>query len=323
MLSGNPSIYIINSTDGGNTGSGIVGTLPYVIGQANRDPNTAGSVIEFDPTVFDPHTSHTIDLQGTLDLHETAGPEAIEGPGASVATVSGGEHFQVFLVSKGATAKLSNLTIADGKGAPGGGIDNNGKLSVATCTFASNSTDDNGGGISVFGGQLTLIDRTVADNSAPNGAGIAVNARFTAINDTIADNTSPGGIGGGLFVDKSTNFLYNTIAAQNTLGTGGATASDIVVSNGGSVTGSYNLIGKGGSGGLINQSQSLTKANVTISSAIGFNYGPTSVTGSGAMYTITLGRPIKQPDIVTFVISGSGITTFTGALPVLRRRLRV
>jgi len=496
MLSGNPSIYVVNSTDGGNSGTGNTGTLPYVVGLANNDPNTAGSVIEFDPTVFDPQTSHTIILQATLDLQETGGPEVIDGPGVSVARVSGGGNHQVFLVFTGVTAKLSNLAITDGKAVHGGGIENQGRLNVATCllfsnsaasgparlsgsggaiynssgaslsvagstceldsavrgggifvaggmvtvgssTFEQNSVQsggaifndsgtvkiakslfkldfatgnggaiantagtldavnctfvenqatssqegdgslpggaiymnggavsivggniefnrarngggiyvqsgnltlsssliesnsaqdgggiynkgsltvvdtefyrnsadfyggaiDNyqqmsvhdsgftknsagfsggaisnsemgsatvtgstvalngaigqGGGVSVRSGQLTLINSTVAENAAPNGAGVAVNARFTAINDTIADNLSPGGLGGGLYVDTSTNFLYNTIVAQNTFETGPSPASDIVVSGLGSVTGSYNLIGTGGSGGLM------------------------------------------------------------------------
>ncbi len=63
--------------------------------------------------------------------------------------------------------------------------------------------------------------------------------------------------------------------------------------------------------------QSLTRNEITISSAIGYNYGPTSVSGSASTYTITLGRPIIQADIVTFMISGLGVTTFTGVLPVL------
>jgi predicted outer membrane repeat protein len=141
-------------------------------------------------------------------------------------------------------------------GSTGGAISNSGTgaATISGCTFASNSAPEYGGGIALSSGQLTLINSTVAENSSPNGAGIADNAQLTAINDTIADNTSPGGggFGGGLYVDKSTNFLYNTIVAQNTSGTSPATASDITFSDGGSVTGSYNLIGTGGSGGLVN-----------------------------------------------------------------------
>ena len=61
-------------------GSGNTGDLPYVIDQANANTNTAGSEIEFDPSVFD--SPQTITLSSTLALSETDGPEVIDGPGA-------------------------------------------------------------------------------------------------------------------------------------------------------------------------------------------------------------------------------------------------
>ena len=57
LLSGNPTVYTVNlTTDTGPTsagnGSGDTGDLRDVINQAIADPNLAGSMIEFDPTVF-------------------------------------------------------------------------------------------------------------------------------------------------------------------------------------------------------------------------------------------------------------------------------
>ena len=98
LLSGNPTIYTVNSTGNGTTGTGDSGTLPYVIGQANANTNTAGSEIQFDPTVF--ASPQTITLASTLVLSETAGPEVIDGPGASLVTVSGGNAVEVFSVDE-------------------------------------------------------------------------------------------------------------------------------------------------------------------------------------------------------------------------------
>ncbi len=68
----------------------------------------------------------------------------------------------------------------------------------------------------------------------------------------------------------------------------------------------------------LNQSTPLTRFDVSITSAIGKQYGPITVTGSGTTYTIMLQeRPSKQPDVVTLMISGTGITTFTGELPIV------
>ena len=72
---------------------------------------------------------------------------------------------------------------------------------------------------------------------------------MSVFNSTVADNVVFGGSGGGLNVAGGSLTLVSTIVAENTYGTGaGAVADDIA----GTVTGSYNLIGTGGSGGLTN-----------------------------------------------------------------------
>ena len=77
-----PTIFTVDSTGSGTSGSGTSGTLPYVISQANANPNTDGSEIEFDPSVFTSSSPQTITLGATLVLSETTGPEVIDGPGA-------------------------------------------------------------------------------------------------------------------------------------------------------------------------------------------------------------------------------------------------
>src|SRR5271157_1024806 len=68
-----PTIFTVNSTGSGTSGSGTFGTLPYVISQANANTNTDGSEIEFDSSVFS--SPQTITLSATLVLSETNGPE--------------------------------------------------------------------------------------------------------------------------------------------------------------------------------------------------------------------------------------------------------
>jgi len=65
------------------------GDLLWAITQANANTNPAGSVIEFDPTVFNSSSPQTITLTSTLELSETPWPEVIQGPGANVVTISG------------------------------------------------------------------------------------------------------------------------------------------------------------------------------------------------------------------------------------------
>ena len=49
---GSPMAFMVNSFTNAGMGSGNVGDLVYCIGQANANPDPAGSVIEFDPTAF-------------------------------------------------------------------------------------------------------------------------------------------------------------------------------------------------------------------------------------------------------------------------------
>src|SRR5580698_8537784 len=65
LLSGNPTNYTVNLTSDTGTSSGTdantgdpSGDLLWAITQANANTNPAGSVIDFDPTVF--ATSQTI-----------------------------------------------------------------------------------------------------------------------------------------------------------------------------------------------------------------------------------------------------------------------
>jgi hypothetical protein len=181
LLSGSPTIFTVNSTGNGTTGTGDSGTLPYVIGLANANTNTAGSEIQFDPTVF--ATPQTITLASTLVLSETAGPEMIDGLGASIVTVSGGGAVEVFSVTSGVTAFLSGLTISGGSATQGGGIlDDGGRVTLTKVAVINNaavgangvSAGGNGGnaiggGIYLAGGTLTLNDDVIRGDVARGG----------------------------------------------------------------------------------------------------------------------------------------------------------
>ena len=67
----------------------------------------------------------------------------------------------------------------------------------------------------------------------------------------------------------------------------------------------------------LSQSYTLTADDVFISSTIGVDYGPVTVTGSGTNYTITLARPINAADRVTLIVDDPGISAFYRQLDVL------
>jgi hypothetical protein len=67
----------------------------------------------------------------------------------------------------------------------------------------------------------------------------------------------------------------------------------------------------------LGQAQVLTAADVTVNSAIGVNYGPVTVSGSGTDYTITLAQPIDAADRVTITIVNPGVSLFNRQIDVL------
>ena len=141
VLLASPTVYTVNATTdtgaGTDTGGVIAGDIAYILHLVDNNSNAGGSLIQFDPTVFG--TPQTITLTSTLNLSETDGPTMIDGPGTSLLTISGNNTVQDFLVDHGVTATLSGLTISGGLSGDGGGIENEGAVTVADCMISNNS----------------------------------------------------------------------------------------------------------------------------------------------------------------------------------------
>jgi hypothetical protein len=212
-----PTIFTVNSTGSGTLGSGTSGTLPYVISQANANTNTDGSEIEFDPSVFS--SQQTITLGATLVLSETTGPEVIDGPGAGLATISGGGAVRVFEVESGVTASISGVTISRGSTTgPGGGLENYGAATLTGCTISGNSAgiDGDGGGLE-NDGTATLTGCTISGNSAGDvGGGLDNKGTMTLTNCTVSGNSAR--LSGGGLKNYGTATLTNCTVSGNSAG---------------------------------------------------------------------------------------------------------
>ena len=233
LLSG-ATVYTVNSTSIDNSGTGNSGTLPYVIGHANIDPNPAGSDIEFDPTVFAASSPQTITLSGTLELSESAGPEVIDGPGATALTVSGGTAVEVFLVDSGVTATLSGLTISNGWATfgsgpgNGGGICNDGgTLTVDDCVITDNFAQGSGGGIFSSGGQLNISGGSVISNNRATdaGGGVWSNGILNMTGSALDNNSEHSGEGGGLCIGGGSASASNCTFSGNVAESGESRSS--------------------------------------------------------------------------------------------------
>src|SRR5262249_22534521 len=107
----------------------------------------------------------------------------------------------------------------------GGGILNNGNLTLSGVTVANNTAKtSNGGGIltTLAGAQLTLTDCTGSGNSATFGAGIEIANGTAHISRSTIDNNVGSGSGGGIKVESpgSLTITSSTIAYNNSIGNG-------------------------------------------------------------------------------------------------------
>jgi hypothetical protein len=163
---------------------GSLGTLRSVMTAA-----ASGDTIVFSVT-------GTITLtQGYLEISRNL---TISGPGAANLAISGNNVSTVLYVDGGVTATVSGVTIENGSGnadanGDGGGIFNNGTLTVNNSTISSNYVSGGsagGGGIANIG-TLTLSNSTLSGNHAntnASGAGIYNAGTATVINSTFSGN---------------------------------------------------------------------------------------------------------------------------------------
>jgi parallel beta-helix repeat protein len=152
-------------------------------------------------------------------------------------------------IFKGVTT-LTNCTVSGNSAQGGGGGVSiyNGVTTLTNCTVSGNSAHY-GGGVNSFEGVNTLTSCTVSGNSAQSGGGVSMfQGVATLSNCTVSGNSASSSVA-GVYVSVSGNFAFiNTIVAGNTNHYG---PSDIGGNGGrGRVSGSNNLIGTGGSGGL-------------------------------------------------------------------------
>ena len=204
-----------------------VTSLREAVDAANRDGKDS-------PITF--AVSGTITLTGGELTLVNDGKVSITGPAAGVTIVGDGKS-RVFNIASGADATLSGLNITGGNAgnANGGGILNNGALTLNGSTLFNNAA--NSGGAIANGGALTLVNSTLASNSAQNNGGGIFNsdaATATVLNSTIVGNAATSG--GGIFKGKTLN-LSNSIVVGNT----GDNLSGVADAGGSNITSGTNV----------------------------------------------------------------------------------
>ncbi len=147
----------------------------------------------------------------------------LSGPGASNLAISGNNLVLVFFVSPGVTVTISDLTIENGNHSFGGGISNQGTLSLSNSVVSGNLGGQDGGGIYNLG-TLTVTNSTFSGNSAIGfGGGINnnVTTTLTVTNSTFSGNSATGGSGGGISNFGTLTVTNSTFAGNSAGSTGG------------------------------------------------------------------------------------------------------
>ena len=210
---------------------------------------------------------------------------------------------------------FSDNTASGKQGAQGGGIDNDGKLTVTDSTISNNSVNssDNlgaGGGIYNYQTGTVMVTGSIfSHNSASGkqyglGGGISSQGNLTAVNSTLLINTVSGGQSYGGAIElrgskgSSTLIRFSTLYANTASTTGGGISIDpagsnlltisgsIIAANSSSVgpdifgaltSGGYNLIENAAGAKGLNAStdKQVTLTELMVSPTLSNNGGPT------------------------------------------------
>ncbi len=164
-------------------------TLRDAITQANAS-TASQEVISF-------AVNGTIDLTSALpDLNNNI---FLEGPRSANLTVQRASNttntFSVLAVASGVRVHFSCMTISGGNSVYGGGVKNSGTLEVTDCIFSGNTATDTAGGGDGGGiyndGVLTVSNSTFINNIvSASGGGIYSEGMLTVSNCTFTNNTS-------------------------------------------------------------------------------------------------------------------------------------
>jgi CSLREA domain-containing protein len=296
----NSTVDAVDASPGDGACATVAGecTLRAAVQEANALPGA--------DTITLPAATYLLEIQGGFDETAAAGDLdisddlEINGAGAAGTIIDGGRFRgdlllgdDAFHVHPGASAVISDVTIqaAGHILSAGGGILNNGTLTLNSSILRENQADsgagvlNRGGALTVNNssfiqntggtgsaagagvlnaGTMTLDHVTFTGNTAGFGGGGVFNVGVATLNDVaLADNYSEGG-GGGIL--NGGIMTLNNSTLQDNFGNGIFNDGDLTASN-------VTISGTGGFGILNRHAVALTNVTVTGSSDVGiFNH---------------------------------------------------
>ncbi len=219
------AIITVNDSSGGTGGPGC--TIRDAITAANSNAAVGGCAaggVGSDTIELPAGVTITLTVPDSPDPSEPRGLPiitseiVINGNGATVERSSDGgtTPFVILRVAGNGNLTLNDVTISNGSGGSGGGIDNDGTLALANSTISGNEAFD-GGGIANHG-TMTLDNSTVRGNHASaDGGGIWGRGTTTLTNSTVSGNSVGlgSGLGAGIYVTFGIMTLIDTTVSGN------------------------------------------------------------------------------------------------------------
>ncbi len=228
---------------------------------STANPFGLDDVIQFAPGPFGEGRQTIILNAGALPVDRDV---TISGPAAGQLAVSGNYQSTVFEVGAGADVRISGLSIEVGTASDGsgGGIVNNGTLTLTDTIISDNTANQGAGGGIVNAGTLTLAGSTVSGNAALNDAGILNAGTLTLNESVVSNNATDGGVNGGIANTGTLALVNSAVSGNMALNNAGIYNSADLSLEDSAVSGNAAVWGNGGIG---NYGGALTVADSTIS----------------------------------------------------------
>ncbi|HZY41156.1 MAG TPA: choice-of-anchor Q domain-containing protein, partial [Anaerolineae bacterium] len=230
-------------------------SLRAAIMQANKIPAPGATIIVPSGiyTLTRPPAGTDPDYNGDLNLTTPASGNpiiSIIGAGAASTIIDANQIDRVLRIDSGRTVSISGVTIRNGYSpvSDGGGIWNNGSLTVSSSTISGNHAVRGGG---IFDEHsLTVLNSIISQNMSDHaGGGLLSLGDLNVRNSTIGLN-SAGGFGGGIYTGITLTLATSTIYG-NHAGDGGGIFNDGYLTAVNSTIGQNNADTNGG--GLYNR----------------------------------------------------------------------
>ena len=322
---GTISVAITNQYVVTNLNNSGVGSLRSVVGIANAQ---AGPGI----VTFQTGLSGVINLTtGEILISDSV---QINGPGASVITVSGAAlpsaTNRIFNVNGAGILDvgITGLTLSNGKINVGNGgaiLNTDENLTLTGVIVSSNtSTAGSGGGVSSAGGTLTIDNSLFTGNTAngggfANGGGAVYSFGTVVIQNSILDSNVASSAGGGLFTQSNATITGSTLSGNTAaFGAGFFQFGGTATVQNSTITGNAATSGGGAAYQYMASTTTFTNSIVTTNSAFSgggvqvFQAGTLTIAGSTVAGNTakTIGGGLSMPaggtlSIVNSTLSGN------------------